>query len=376
MSRLTARLDEAIDTAITAERLVGCVVLVRREGVDVYSRAAGLRDREAGLPMERDTIFRLASVSKLFTATAAMRLVQEHVVELDEPIDMWLRRFRPALTDGTVPTITLAHLLTHTSGLGYRFGQPDDHPYHALGVSDGLDARVRDLDENLARLAQAPLHFAPGAAWRYSLGLDVTGALLAAASGVTFPEVMRHAVLGPLELRDTGFAVRDPERLAVPYADGDERPVRMTDPHELVEGDEGVVTYSPGRALDPEAYPSGGAGMAGTADEVLRLLEALRTGGGPVLRAENAAAMLEDRVGPGAEADGPGWGFGFAGAVLDDPEAARVPHAPRTVEWGGAYGHHWFIDRDAGLTAVILTNTTLEGMSGPSRKAIVQAIYG
>ncbi len=376
MTTLRSRLDATLDTALAAERLVGGVVLVSVDGELAYERAFGMRDREAGVPMTRDTVFRLASVTKVFVTVAAMRLVEEGVVGLDEPMSHWLPRFRPALPDGTAPDISLRHLLTHTSGLGYGFAQKPGHAYHALGVSDGLDGAVKTMDENLARLAQAPLHFAPGERWEYGLGHDVAGALLEASSGVELAEIVRHAVIAPLGLHDLGFLAKDPARLAVPYASGVSAPVRMTDPFSWEDEDGSAVVFSPGRALDPEAYHSGGSGMVGTAREVLALLEALRLRGEGVISPESAREMMSLQVGPEAETNGPGWGFGLGGAVLADPEAAGVPHSEGTFVWGGAYGHHWFIDPSAGISCVSLTNTSPEGMDGPTVRAIVESIYG
>ncbi len=375
MNSLSSRLDSVLETALAADRLVGAVVLVSIDGELAYSRALGMRDRAAGSPMQRDTVFRLASITKTFVTAAAMRLVEEGIVGLDEPTSLWLTRFHPLLPDGSEPEMTLHHLLTHTSGLGYGFAQGPGHPYHALGVSDGLDSSVETLHENLARLAKAPLHFAPGERWEYGLSLDVAGHLLEASSGVPLIEIMRHAVIEPLGLRDLGFVAKDPGRLAVPYALEASGPVPMTDPYALVYEDGTSTVFSPGRALAPQLYPSGGSGMVGTADEVLALLEALRLDGAGILSPESAAQMLSLQVGPEAEANGPGWGFGLGGAVLADPAAAGVPFHPGTYAWGGVYGHQWFVDPEAGITCVALTNTAPEGQGGPTAKAIVDAIY-
>ncbi|WP_062200166.1 serine hydrolase domain-containing protein [Demequina salsinemoris] len=375
MTTLSSRLDTALDTALAAERIVGGVVLVAVDGELAYARAAGMRDREAGAPMQRDTIFRLASVTKTFVTAAAMRLVEEGVVGLDEPTSLWMTHFHPLLPDGTEPEMTLRHLLTHTSGLGYGFAQAPGHPYHALGVSDGLDASVGSLHENLARLAKAPLHFSPGERWEYGLSLDVAGHLLETSSGVALAEILRHAVFEPLGLHDAGFVAKDESRLAVPYASSASSPVRMTDPFTLSYEDGTSTVFSPGRALDRDVYPSGGSGMVGTADEVLRLLEALRLHGEGILSSESVDQMMSLQIGPEAECDGPGWGFGLGGAVLADPAAAGVPHSEGTFMWGGAYGHHWFVDPSAGISCVILTNTAPEGMDGATPRAIVEAIY-
>lgn len=173
----SARLDKAIDGAIAEQRIVGAVVLVARDGRLVYHRAAGLADREAGRAMAEDGVFRLASLTKSMVAAAAMRLVEEGSLRLADPATRWLPGFHPALADGTQPVITVRHLLTHTGGLTYGFLEGPDHPYHRLGVSDGMDRASISLDENVDRLAKAPLSYRPGSSWRYSLSMDVLCAL-------------------------------------------------------------------------------------------------------------------------------------------------------------------------------------------------------
>lgn len=374
-----ARLDRAIDSAINDNRLVGAVILVACDGQIAYRRAVGFLDREAGTPMREDAIFRLASVTKPFVTAAAMRLAERRIIGLDQPVTHWLPDFRPALPDGTQPAVTLHQLLKHTSGLSYGFQEAKGNAYHRLGVSDGLDQPGRGMAENLRRLAQAPLFFAPGTGWRYSLGIDVIGAVLQAARNKPLDAIVRDEVTAPLGLADTGFVVTDRTRLAVPYAKSNGGPVRMegttTVPLPPVAG-EGAIPFTPDRIFDPASFLSGGAGMAGTAADVLTLLEAIRKGGAPILAGTTVAAMLRDQVGPQAQAQGPGWGFGYGGAVLDDPALARTPQATGTFQWGGAYGHNWFVDPANRLSVVALTNTAFEGMAGKFVTDLRDAVYG
>ncbi|WP_342640226.1 serine hydrolase domain-containing protein [Rhodoligotrophos ferricapiens] len=375
VSPTSARLDTALQKALAEHRIVGAVVLVAQHGEVIYRKAAGFADREARREMRPDMIFRLASIAKPIVTAAAMRFVEEGLLTLDAPVTKWLPNFRPALPDGSRPAITIHHLLTHTSGLGYSFLEPADGPYHQLHISDGLDQPGLSLDENLSRLAVAPLYFKPGSSWRYSLGIDIVGGILEKIDGRGLPEIVREKVTAPLSLQDTGFSVVDLSRLAVPYADGHPEPVRMTDG--IAVSLYGLAaTFAPSRILDAQSYPSGGAGMAGTADDVLRFLEAIRTGGAPILKAETIKTMTMEHVGPQAETQGPGWGFGYGWAVLVDPAAAGSPQAPGTLQWGGAYGHKWFIDRANGLSVVALTNTTFEGMTGKFTIDIRDAVYG
>ncbi|MCJ8152045.1 serine hydrolase domain-containing protein [Shinella sedimenti] len=376
-SSIASRLDAVIGGAIAAERIVGAVVLVALDGETIWSRAAGLADREARTAMQTDAIFRLASVSKLFTAAAALALVSQGKLDLDRPITEWLPAFTPTF-EGRTARITLRHLLSHSSGLSYGFFEPDDGPLAQAGVSDGMDRSDLTLADNIRRLAGVPLSFAPGSAFRYSLGIDVAGAVIEAATGLRLPEAIRTLVTEPLGLRDTGFTLSDPSRLAAAYADDTPRPRRMHEPDRIpfLPGMAGVI-MDPARVFDTEAFPSGGAGMVGSASEILRLIEVLQQGGGDIMTADLAAEMARDQI-AGIEIEGsPGWGYGLGFSVLRDSQAAGVTEPAGTWRWGGAYGHSWFTDPSNGLTVVALTNTAFEGMSGAGRFSadLSRAIY-
>ncbi len=137
---IQSRLDAVIDAAL-GSRIVGCVVLVRRDGQPVYARAAGLADREAGRAMRADAIFRLASVTKPIVAAATLRMADLGLIGIDDPVTDYLPYFAPASPDGTVRPILIRHLLTHTSGLTYNVG-PD--------ISDGLSGPLISLEEEPA----------------------------------------------------------------------------------------------------------------------------------------------------------------------------------------------------------------------------------
>ena len=221
-----ARIDGAIDRAITEKRIVGAVVLVSHDGKLVYQRAAGLADRESKRPMQIDTVFRLASVSKPIVSAAALALVDQGKLSLDDPVTKWLPDFRPKLASGTAPTITVRQLLTHTSGLSYKFAEKTGTAYYQAGVSDGFDELRVSLDENLRRLASVPLFSRPGEALRYSLSIDVLGAVVEKAAGKPLPQAVAELVTQPLNMRDTAFSAKEPARLAVPYHDAKPAPER------------------------------------------------------------------------------------------------------------------------------------------------------
>ncbi len=371
---LHEKLDEAVDGALQTNRVVGAVVLVAQDGEVVYRRAAGWADREARIPMREDAIFLLASLTKPIVTMALMRLVEEGRVGLDDPVTRWLPDFKPAMKDGRQPLITIHHLLTHTAGLSYGFLEPPDGDYRRLRVSDGLDQPGLGLEENLARIAAAPLAFSPGSAWRYSVALDVVGAIVARAAGQPLPEAVRARITDHLGMTDTAFVVKDPRRLVRHYGDASPQPVPMGEAHDVVFNGS-KVTFAPRRWMDPGSYASGGAGIAGTAGDFLRFLEAVHAGARAPVGEVTLQQMRSPHVGPEAMTQGPGWGFGYGWAVLIDPAAAQSPQSPGTLQWGGAYGHSWFVDPVRRLSVVALTNTALEGMAGAFPASIRDAVY-
>ena len=375
-SALVGRLDAVIDAALADQKIVGAVVLVARDGELAYGRAAGHADREAGAPMRRDTIVRFASLTKPIVSVAALALAEEGLLNLDDPVTRFLPDFRPKAADGTEPVITIRHLMTHTSGLTYDFMEPPESAYHVTGISNGFDLPGVGMDDNLARIADWPLNFAPGSAWNYSVSTDVLGAVLAAAAGESLPSLVRRKVTGPLGMNDTDFSAVDPSRLSAAYADAAPTPVRMGDRHTIPFAFS-PLRYAPGRILDPASFPSAGAGMAGTADNYLTFLETIRLGGGAVLNPDSAALMSTNAIGDlPVVLMGPGYGFSLGAGVLLDPAAAGAPQSAGSWSWGGVYGASWFVDPVHRTTVVILSNTAIEGMVGAFTIGVRDAVYG
>ena len=358
---LLNRIDAAIDAAL-GDRIVGCVVLVQRGGQAVYARAAGWADREAGRAMGLDAVFRLASVTKPVVAAAALRMVDLGLLGLDDPVTKYLPYFRPRCPDGREGVILIRHLLTHTAGLGYG----------GAGIySRGLSGPLLGFDDNLRAMAAEPLVFAPGTAWEYGVSIDVLGGVLAAINGSDLAGVLARHVTGPLGMVDTLFGVSDAGRLAQPYQDGPP-PRRMEGEVVVVGRDGGVTPFSVGRIFEPRAPQSGGAGMAGTAGDVLRLLEALR---GDFLTSAVRAAAFSNQIGD-LPRDAAGKRFGYLGAVVMDPVAAGTVMPVGAVDWGGAWGHNWVVDPGTETTIVCCTNTLFEGCNGPFREDIAAAVFG
>lgn len=374
---LQRRVSACLERAVAEDRLVGGVVIVAKSGEKTVEAVSGLADREVGRKMTADTIFLYSSLTKPIVAAAAMTLVERGTIRLNDPVTRWLPEFAPRLTGGNDAQIEVRHLLTHTAGLTYGLFQPAGGPYEKAGVSDGLAEPGLPMSEELKRLARVPLGYPPGSAWGYSLAYDVLGELLARAAGATLPEVIASSITGPLGMRDTAFSVVDPTRLAASYVSAKPQR-RMRDP-ELVPFVPGAagIRFSPSRIFNPESFASGGAGMAGTADDFLTFLTALQAGGAPILQPESTRQMTSNQIGALriTTEEKPAWGFGFGGAVLMDAALAGTPQAMGTWKWGGVYGHHWYVDPVNRLTVIATTNTAIEGMVGGFVGKLMTAVY-
>jgi len=350
---LAERLNAVIDAAI-GNRLVGCVVLVSRDGESLYARAAGYADREANKVTSLDTIFRLASVTKPIVASAALRMVDAGLLGLDDPVSKYLPFFTPKGPDGSTPPILIRQLLTHSSGLAYSNVPP--------GVTTGTDP-VDDfpLEENLRRMARGTLTFMPGTACQYGMSIDVLGGVIAAINGNVsdVQSAVERYVTGPLGMTDTIFGVVDPSRLAVPYADGKPEPVRMADPQLVPTPDgAGAMNMSPGRIFKANTAQCGGSGMAGTAGDFMKLVTAWQS---DFLKPATRDAALALQT--GALRMDPGMGYAFLGAFCDDP--APSGWGKGSVHWGGIWGNSWIIQPETRTSVVALTNTMWEGCNGP-----------
>ncbi|HZH04841.1 MAG TPA: serine hydrolase domain-containing protein [Myxococcaceae bacterium] len=369
-------LDRVLEAGVANKQVAGVVVLVARDGKVVYRRAAGVADREEGRPVTENSLFRMGSMTKAVVSVAALSLVDQGVLGLEDPVARWLPQFRPRLPDGTAPAITVRDLLTHTAGLDYLFLEPPDGPYHRAQVSTGFDQPGLSLEENLGRLGSVPLLFPPGTRWQYSMATDVLGAVIESAAGAPLPEVVQERVTSRLLMEATfSPSPAQLERLATPYAAADPSGVvRMGEPHQAAMGPL-TLTFSPLRASVKASYPSGGAGMIGTAGSYLTFLEALRTGRPKLLETETLAALTSNQIGALAvPKEGGDWGWSLAFPILKQPEP-KTPWASGTWSWGGVWGTHFIVDPAAGLSVVVMTNTAIIGLAGPFPDAVRDAVY-
>jgi CubicO group peptidase (beta-lactamase class C family) len=370
------RVDVAIDAAIAEERIVGTVVLVIKEGRCIYRRSAGFADREKKVPMQDNHLFRYASATKVVTAIIALALVDQGKLSLDDDVTTWLPTFRPATMDGKTHGITIRHLLTMTSGLSYGISEESVQRYNDADVSNGIDAKGANMSEAMRRLSKAGLMVRPGERWEYSLGLDVLGAVVEKVTKRSFPDALRDLITGPMGIVDMAFELGDAERLAVPYRSGIQGPVRMGDVEPVEFPGFGTIVFYPHRAFKKDVFPSGGAGLIGTADDLARVLDEMCRGGGAFMSSKTAEAMMTNQIGDLPTLLGAGWGWGLGAAVLIDPIEAKTPQSVGTWQWSGAYGNSWFVDPHNQLTVVSMTNTAPEGDIGLYPIMIRDAVYG
>lgn len=336
----------------------GVSYLVLRDGQTVLEGSCGLADVEKKTPLRQDTIVRIYSMSKVFTCVAALQLVDDGVVRLDDPIAKWLPEFAnlQVCTGGTSDApvleplarpITVKNLLNHTAGFTYDFFP---------GAVAELYARADlwnapSLDEFVARAAKLPLVRQPGVAFDYGIADDVLGALVQRASGIPFDEFVARRITRPLGLDDTGFDV-PAEKLARLGA------LHVRDGNALKTGPVIIGAY----AETGRGFPSGGGGMFSTIGDYARfvqcLLEKGELDGVRILRRETVERALANSLPSGVTTfdAATGWGL-FSGVRLDVP-AADNPASPGTFTWAGAATTLFFADPEQRLVALFFAQHT------------------
>ena len=374
-----AQIETLLTDAVRSEKVAGASGLILVRGGRAALIVAGDADREAGRPMAEDTIVRIASMSKPITSVAVMLLVDEGKVALDDPVSKFIPEFAglkvappagsdEALEPASTP-MTIHHLLTHTSGLTYRFmGTPGvSETYATYNVSDGLVETPGTIGDNMVRLAQAPLAFEPGSAWNYSLSTDVLGRVVEVASGQTFDAFLNERIFSPLKMADTHFIVpadkRD--RLAAVYGAGaDGKVSRIDDRHPIQSGP--LVYSSTYSTWDTGHYYSGGAGLTSTLGDYGRFLQMLlnrgELDGVRLLKPETVDRMTSNQIGAiPMPSFGHGERFGYGFGVTGDPPAEGNPFPPGTYSWGGFFSTDFWVDPSNGLIGVLFTQTYPSG---------------
>ena len=383
------RIHETVAQHIEMKDVSGAVTLVARRGRIVHFEAQGLADIESKKPMMKDSIFRLASMSKPITAVAVMMMVEEGKIRLSDRVSAFIPEFKnmkvavakgttspvqmPAFGRGGPPApppefdlvpaareITVKDLLTHTSGL------------MSGGVSGAEQAKLapRGPNDTLAnyipKLAQTPLDFQPGTLWRYSglYGLDVLARIVEITSGQPYDQFLKQRLFDPLGMKDTGFAPL-PERMA-----------RVATVYQRTPN--GLVPAANSNQLISGTYFSASGGLMSTAEDYLQFAQMLVNGGtlngkrylGPktveLIASNHTGEMVNGQFGRPAH----GMGFGLGVQIVLDPVAADLRVSPGTFGWAGAYGTNQNMDPKEKMVSIIM----MQGASGPLQRDFENAI--
>ncbi len=385
---------EKLEPFVASEESVGLVTLLYRRGEIAQINTLGWQDREARVPMTRNTIFRMASMTKPIASVATMMLVEEGKLNLTDAVDKWLpelanRRVLRAPeskltdTDPALRPITVLDLLTHRAGLAYNFTA--DGPL-AKAIADSLGDPLSPTltpDAWMKALGRLPLIYQPGERWHYSVATDVLGVLIARVSGLSFPEFLSQRIFTPLGMHDTGFHVPPDkaDRVATVYG-FDAAFKRVRDP------------LQPRTA--PPPFASGGGGSVSTAEDYLKfgrmLLNRGKLGDVRLLSRRSVDLMLTDWLTPdqrkvpffGMDFWG-GQGFGLGLSVVDNvaKHSFGGVASKGTFSWGGAYGTWWQADPVEDMIAIYLvqnasnllnvTAQMLETMA--SRRGVATSVF-
>lgn len=350
-----AKVKSAVQDMVDKKQSAGAVVGVIRRGKVVMLEAVGDRDAASGEPMRTDSIFRIYSMTKPLTTTAAMILYEEGKLGLDDPVSKYLPEFKDLRVstgkgDETEPAkreVTVRDLMRHTSGLTY--GAFSDTPVDRLYRENRVGNPGDDLAEMVRKLGKLPLLYQPGTRFHYSYSTDVLGRVVEVASGRPFDEFLRDRIFKPLDMRDTGFFVPEEKlnRFTTCYGPGKDGGLKVTDP----------AAKSPFRT-NPK-YHSGGGGLVSTARDYLRFCQMMLNGGGldgaRVLKQETVRMMTSNQLPPeappmevaGNKMPGMGFGLGFSVQLNEGPSQGEYG-------WGGAASTHFWISPKQELAVVAM----------------------
>ncbi|HEY3680632.1 MAG TPA: serine hydrolase domain-containing protein [Bradyrhizobium sp.] len=370
------RLRHTMADHVEAGEMPGLVTLVSRRG-EVHVDAIG-KIAVDGAPMRRDTIFRITSMTKPVSAVAAMILVDECKLRLDDPVDRWLPeladrrvlRSVDAAADDTVPAkraITLRDLLTFRLGYGMIPIFPDRYPIQKAiaeaGFAPGPVFPSFAPDELMRRYGGLPLIYQPGERWLYNAGSEILGVLIARAAGMTFGKFLHERIFAPLGMKDTAFHVPDVkrDRFATSYTrDHTTQKLQMFDD---------PVT---GRFANLPVFENGAAGLVSTADDFNAFAQMMLNGGRHdgerILSRPSIELMTTDQITPeqkqGSElflGDNRGWGMGLSVFTKRDD----LYNTPGRFGWDGGYGTSWYSDPSEQLTGILLTQRMMDSAQPP-----------
>jgi CubicO group peptidase (beta-lactamase class C family) len=369
------RVGDYIRNEIASGKIPGAIVLIEQHGKPVYFEKFGVRDVATGLPMTDETIFRLYSMSKPVTSVAAMMLVDDGKLRLDDPIAKYIPAFadlkvgvekpeetgKPALKlEPLNPPITILDVLRHTSGLTYGFY--GDSAVRKLYAQANLFDGDIDNAQFVERLAKLPLAEQPGTRWDYGHSTDVLGRVIEIVSGKSLFQFEKGRLLDPLGMRDTAFYV----------ADDTKRPLIA----EPMPNDRFISPVAGIRdPMRPRKWESGGAGMVGTIGDYARFAQMLLNGGTldgkRYLKSETVALMTSDHIGPETKiardqfyfpGSDSGFGLGFAVRTSHEP-GMSLPLGE--YRWDGVAGTFFFVDPQDDMFTIVMMQT-------PSQRGRIQ----
>lgn len=376
-------IDAALQAFVDSGRVSGIYAVIARRGRTGYERTFGWRDLQTGAPLRRDAVFRIYSMTKPVVAAGVLRLVDQGLVGLDDPVSKYIPAFAsvkvftggsadaPLLAEPASP-VTVRQLLNHTSGIAYGLTTgPVDTIYTRAALYDAQ----RTLEEFTDELARIPLMFHPGTAWGYSAGLDVAGRVIEVASGMTLDRFLDRELFQPLGMHDTGFRIRPDMhgRLATVYVRGDDGALRPI-------GEDRLMAM-----FEPDArFLWGSGGLLSTPDDFLRfahmLLNAGALGETRILRPETVSQMLHNTLPPEllpVPFRGLGdatYGYGLGVAVRVDTAGAARPGPVGIARWSGYLGTYFWIDPVNELIAMVWTQLA-PGSSVPLEATFQRLVY-
>ena len=362
------RIDAMLKQAVKDGDIPGAVALIARDGKIVFHSAYGLADNSAGIKVYNDAIFRIASQTKAITSTAVMMLWEEGKFKLDDPVSKYIPEFKDAkildtfnesdTTYTSVPSekeITIRHLITHTSGIGY--GVIDGDPrfkaiYHKAGITDLFTTEDISIEESVKKLAGLPLHHTPGEKFTYSEGLDVLGYFIEVVSGLPFDEFLRTRIFDPLGMNDTWFYLPK------------EKHDRLVNVQHKVDGkwEKYPVTFydTDYPVKGAKRFFSGGAGLSSTAKDYATFLQMyLNKGelnGVRLLSRTTVRSIMANQIGD-IWKDGPkNYGLAF-GVVNQKGEDSGGLGSEGTFDWGGYFNTQYFADPEEQIIGILMKQT-------------------
>ncbi len=383
-----SRIKQHFEGYVSSGRLLGLTTAVARGGKLVHFETYGARTVDRANPTEKDTIYRIYSMTKPVTSAALMMLWEEGKFKLDDPLADYIPAFADTkvfagmnedgsmkLVDQARP-ITVKDLMMHTAGMTY--GVFSDTPVDALYREANPFDGGGDLEDFVNVLADLPLLFQPGTRWHYSVSVDVQGRLIEVLSGMTLEDFFRTRIFEPLGMDDTAFYVPadklDRFSDMVTFHPETKEMIQYNGPFEM------EYTTPGGPSMK-----SGGGGLVSTTEDYARFALMLAGGGAlngtRILQPETVALMTQNHlpqavIANSAPAVTGEWGFGLGFAVILDPSKSDSPASVGEYNWGGAANTVFWVDPQEDVVALLMTNVLVPTNTFPLRADMRRLVYG